>query len=314
MNDQATFLIGAAAQMLGVSTHTLRKWEDRHRAISPSRSPGGDRRYSSQDLDRLSKLRALVDQGHAISALASLTNEALDQLLLAATAEAPAAHSLRIAVLGERLAKDLKDARSRMPEVRIAAHAADAAGLPEDAGDAIVVELGTLGADTRTELSEIRATTGVDRIVIVYGFGAIEKAEQLADSRTAVMRRPVNHRELTRILTALIGSPGAAQPQLGLPPHRFSRDLLARMAMISPELACECPRHVGQLLIELSDFEEYSAECENTKPADAHIHNMLRKTAATSRALFEQALIELAEAEGIDLADPQADPRLGDNA
>ena len=82
------------------------------------------------------------------------------------------------------------------------------------------------------------------------------------------------------------------------------------MAMISPELACECPRHVGQLLIELTDFENYSAECEDTKPHDAAIHNMLRRTAATARALFEAALIELAEVEGIDLDRAGSDPRL----
>lgn len=314
MEEKASFLIGAAAQMLGVSTHTLRKWEGRHAAIRPARSPGGDRRFSSADLDRLLKLKRLVDQGHAISALAPLTDEALDRLLLESPIKPPAAQTLRIAVIGEKLANDLRDARFRMPEIQIAAYAADAAALPAAAGDAIVVELGTLSTDTHSELAAIRAATGVDRIVVVYGFGAIEKAETLADATTAVMRRPVNHTELSRTLAALIGTPAALPPTLGLPPHRFSRDLLARMAMISPELACECPRHVGQLLIELSDFEQYSAECENTKPADAHIHNMLRKTAATSRALFEQALVELAEIEGIDLTDPQADSRLGDTA
>ncbi len=300
MQDKKTFSIGAVSKILGISTHALRKWEDRHGAIHPARSAGGDRRYSSEDLERLTRLKTLVDQGQAIGELAPLSDEQLAtsvEDLLVPASRGP----LSIAVIGERLAHELRRAASRTPGVEVSAHAADATSLPDTAADVIVAELGSLGDDTGGSLQRIRTQTGVDRIVIVYGYGSITTAEQLSDARTALVRRPLNHREFARTVAALAGSPSSEQPELGLPPHRFSREVLVRMAMISPELACECPQHVGQLLIELSDFEAYSAECENTKPHDASIHNMLRRTAATSRALFENALVELAEAEGIDL-------------
>lgn len=306
MQEKKTYSIGAVSNILGVSAHALRKWEDRHGAIHPARSAGGDRRYSSADLKRLTRLKNLVDNGHTIGALASMSDDELESLGRGLTAPAATeSRSLSVAVIGERLAHELRRAASRTPGVEVAEHAASAAGLPETSADALVVELGSLGKDTETSLEELRARTGVERIVIVYGYGSIETAERLSDARTALVRRPLNHREFARTVVALVGSPGSGQPELGLPPHRFSRDVLAQMAMISPELACECPRHVGQLLIELSDFEAYSAECEITKPHDAPIHNMLRRTAATSRALFERALVELAEAEGIDLDDPR---------
>ncbi|MEO1203802.1 MAG: MerR family transcriptional regulator, partial [Pseudomonadota bacterium] len=298
--------IGSVSKILGISTHALRKWEDRHGAISPTRSSGGDRRYTNDNLERLTRLKTLVDHGEAISTLAALTDQELEERIHGLAAPATAeGRPLAVAVIGERLAHELRRAASRMPGIEVAVHAASAADLPAATVDAIVTELGTLGDDTGASLEAIRAQTGVDRVVIVYGYASMETAERLSDARTALVRRPLNHREFARTVVALVGSPASAQPELGLPPHRFSRDVLARMAMISPELACECPRHVGQLLIELSDFEAYSADCEITKPHDASIHNMLRRTAATSRALFERALVELAEAEGIDLDDPR---------
>ncbi len=311
MKEQTTYSIGAVSRLLGVSTHSLRKWEERHGAVHPARSAGGDRRYTSADLDRLSRLKALVDQGHPISLIASMSSRQLDELVDERPSAGPGRRrAVNIAVIGERLADDLRRSSNRTPNVAVTAAATGAEGLAVSDADAIVVDLGSLGADTRGELSRIRSATGVERIVVAYGYGSIEAAEQLSDSRTALVRRPLNHREFARTLHALVGAPTTAQPELGLPPHRFTRDLLGRMAMISPELACECPRHVGQLLIELTDFELYSAECENTKPHDAAIHNMLRRTAATARALFERALVQLAEAEGIDLEQAESEPRL----
>jgi len=48
--------------------------------VTPSRSEGGQRLYSDVDIERLTRLRRLVEQGHAISRIASLPLEALAQL------------------------------------------------------------------------------------------------------------------------------------------------------------------------------------------------------------------------------------------
>ena len=314
MTEKATFSIGAVARLLDVSVHALRKWEERHGAIHPSRSAGGARRYSRTDVERLSKLKRLTNRGQAISALASLEDDELDALLEEGTAQffgdnPDEPQPVSLAVVGERLAHDLRKAHGRMPGAEVAAAAASVDALGRPTADVVVTELGSLGEDTSSELTRLRTATGIGKIVVVYGYGSITVAERLSDAATALVRRPINHRELARVVLALAGAQTPGLPALGLPPHRFTRKVLAAMAMISPELACECPQHVGQLLIELTDFENYSAECENTKPADAAVHNMLRRTAATSRALFENALVQLAEAEGIDLESAQ--PELG---
>lgn len=55
----------------------------------------------------------------------------------------------------------------------------------------------------------------------------------------------------------------------------------------------------AELLMQLSQFEAYSADCEVRSLADAALHAHLQQEAAASRALFESALERVALHEGI---------------
>ncbi|MGI9200283.1 MAG: MerR family transcriptional regulator, partial [Woeseiaceae bacterium] len=104
-----TIAIGAVSRLLGVSTHALRKWETRYGAISPTRSEGGDRRYSADDVERLARLATLVGQGHAIGTIASLSDEALDDILGSKrVVDSQTAEALRCVVVGSRLWAELE--------------------------------------------------------------------------------------------------------------------------------------------------------------------------------------------------------------
>jgi predicted metal-dependent enzyme (double-stranded beta helix superfamily) len=61
---------------------------------------------------------------------------------------------------------------------------------------------------------------------------------------------------------------------------------------------------VAELLMQLSSFESYSAECAHRDPADAALHSYLGQVAGTARALFESALERLAVQEGLTLPGP----------
>jgi DNA-binding transcriptional MerR regulator len=77
--DAGIYSIGAVAKMLGVSVQTLRAWEDRYKQVVPSRSPGGHRLYSRDDIEQLRFIlerteaglqaadahRLLAEHGHA---------------------------------------------------------------------------------------------------------------------------------------------------------------------------------------------------------------------------------------------------------
>ncbi len=91
-------------------------------------------------------------------------------------------------------------------------------------------------------------------------------------------------------------------PQIdAAPPRRFDNRMLAEISMASVTLNCECPRHITELLVRLSNFETYSAECESRSPADAVLHHYLKEVTGNARALLEEALAHVIAAEGIRL-------------
>ena len=76
----ARYPVRMVALRTGLSAHLLRAWERRYGVVTPRRSEGGQRLYSDLDIDRLARLKRLVERGHAIGRIASLPLEALAQL------------------------------------------------------------------------------------------------------------------------------------------------------------------------------------------------------------------------------------------
>lgn len=60
--DRAVFVISVAAELSGMHPQTLRIYE-RKGLLEPYRTPGGTRRYSQADIDRLEQIQALTEQG-----------------------------------------------------------------------------------------------------------------------------------------------------------------------------------------------------------------------------------------------------------
>jgi CheY-like chemotaxis protein len=57
------YSIGAVSGMVGVTTVTLRNWEDRYGLVTPERSHGGHRLYSRRQVEQLRFLATKVEQG-----------------------------------------------------------------------------------------------------------------------------------------------------------------------------------------------------------------------------------------------------------
>jgi MerR family transcriptional regulator/heat shock protein HspR len=64
MNDrtEAVYIISVAAELVGMHPQTLRGYEHKG-LVEPYRTPGGTRRYSTQDLDRLLLIQELSSAG-----------------------------------------------------------------------------------------------------------------------------------------------------------------------------------------------------------------------------------------------------------
>jgi MerR family transcriptional regulator, heat shock protein HspR len=62
------YVISVAAELAGLHAQTLRSYE-RRGLVEPARTDGGDRRYSDDDLDRISRITELTDQGLNLTAI-----------------------------------------------------------------------------------------------------------------------------------------------------------------------------------------------------------------------------------------------------
>jgi len=78
-NDKM-FSIQIAAQMAGLSAHTIRAWEKRYKAITPSRTDNGRRLYSAAEVDRLILLAQLTHIGSNIGQIANLSENDLKSM------------------------------------------------------------------------------------------------------------------------------------------------------------------------------------------------------------------------------------------
>ena len=69
------------ARFTGLSTHVIRIWEQRYRAVEPQRTATKRRLYSQRDIERLNLLRDVTQAGHNIGQVAQLPTDKLGKLL-----------------------------------------------------------------------------------------------------------------------------------------------------------------------------------------------------------------------------------------
>ena len=311
---EPTYRSGTAARLAGIAVDTLRMWERRYQVVGPQVSPRGHRRYAATDVDRLALIKALVDLGHSIGTIAHLPaaklHELRAELATLPSATQPRAREssiVRVAIVGEALAARAAAVAARFPRLQIVGTCTDrehAAGALRDvAADLLAIELPALREDAVEFVDALAAAVGARRAVVSYRFGTEAAVRELRRRGHAVARAPVDLAEIESLGAALPGAPeSAAAPPVTAPSApRFDERTLAQLAQISTTVRCECPRHLVDLLLSLRAFELYSAECENRSPADAELHRHLGRVAGSARALFEEALVRVAQAEGIPL-------------
>lgn len=80
-DDSAQYLISTVSKRSGVKSDLVRAWERRYQAVIPSRTAGGHRVYTDQDIARLKLLNQATSQGHSISRIARFSLEELKKLL-----------------------------------------------------------------------------------------------------------------------------------------------------------------------------------------------------------------------------------------
>lgn len=328
---------GAVAQMLQMPVATLRVWERRYGLSQHPPSPGGQRLYGAEDVRKLSLIKQLTDIGHPIGSLAALDLQQLQGVALthastvAARGDRHAAAAPRVnsapwrlvtigATLGARVQRPALLRRLGRPVVLLGPFESleqAASALQGQTVDAVVLHAPHLLEGSRAAIDAAGPAFSQARVAVLYGFAADAVCERLASAGVALLREPQPDVVIAQWLHGLAAAASAtARPGLAdvpaeaaaVPPRRWDVATLTAFAGMSSTIACECPRHLAELLLQLQHFEDYSAACEHRNKPDALLHAYLHSIAATSRAAFEDALAQVALHEGLALPATAAPP------
>ena len=297
---------GTAARLAGLPVTTLRVWERRYGVVAAARTESGQRVYSPHDVSRLRLLRQLTHAGHAIGTIATLELESLQALatgIPALAGPSPGA-PLDAVVVGRSAAHALEAVPGC---VLRAVHddlvQAGSAPPPEGRVGLLLVRLASLQPDAVERVLALGATLRAGAIFVVYAFGTEASARSLREAGATVRREPVTGRELAQWVRGAREAQAPAEAAWQVAPRRFSDEALARLAGMRSQVACECLRHMSEIVAQLAGFERYSQDCISTGPADAALHRHLSHTAGAARAMFEQALQRVVNDEGLEVRD-----------
>ena len=280
------YRIGSVASLTGIAVERLRAWERRY-GLNPVHREGRTRYYSGAQLERLRRIKRLIDQGQPISSLTQLTDEQLAARLTQSLATVPSLP--RVGVIGPNLSV-LAHQRGGDSQVELAAQWANmtafaaAARLPKL--DAVVVQLPTLSTQPIDEIGEKLPNA---RIVVVYQFAAEKYLRRVAEANVEIFKWPVSWPEIEQACSATSGRPLRAA---GMAKRRFSDAELIAIAAGSTDPS-HCPKHLVELISQLNAFADYTADCggaDDATAANAALYAQAQREATQARAHLEGAL------------------------
>ena len=291
---------GTAARLAGMSPSTLRIWEHRYGVVAPPKSTAGQRTYSMKDIERLRLIKQLTVEGHAIGTVARLDVDALRVLSSGEPVTSVAAQ--RVLVVGHAAARKL-DGRLRPVPARVFDDLDHAERDIAHAGaaDVLVVHAPSLHASVSERVTALRDTLPAAHVVVVYSFGAEADADALRAAGVTVRREPVGGRELARLIVSLRPLAAPATHGTRTSPRRYSDAELVALSEMPSLVACECPRHLAEIVTLLVGFELYSTECASKNQHDAALHRHLHEVTGAARTMLEQALARVVIEEGLVL-------------
>ena len=279
MNETLYFSMSEASRRSGVGTATLRKWAARYGIDASHRSQGGHRLYSEVDVERLCRIRELKDRGWALADLAALGMAELEKMTpLEESEDIPG----QICFVGTRVVQDFApwfDERARIlddAEINLAS-------------GVLVWEVGSL-TDQHVTRAQRLVNAGVP-VLLVYHYALNRRIQQLEAFGVATCAGPLDWATLMRWL--LDQSPK---------PH-YSDESLQKLMGMQPNLACECPKHLAELLLKLRDFAEYCQQCSMDTPAQAELHQRLYHWTLAAQRPLESGLTAVIKTEELAVPD-----------
>ncbi|MCB1842869.1 MAG: MerR family transcriptional regulator [Halioglobus sp.] len=297
--------IGTVARLTGIKPDTLRIWERRYQLGASHKSSSGRRQYTQADLEHLQLVAALVSEGARIGEIASTERRTLEMLLRARSDKARSGipePKPRILFVGEGLCDWLEEHQGCLVNVNalLAPCAVTAVDerLLEDIGDVdgLVAECGGLNGARLEALKTLAASLKTSNVLALHQCSSERWRSAIEALDFTSADYPPDAAFLAFHLTRSSAEKAANAGSANLGdlvhgrPRLFNEQELSAARGIEDALACECPKHLTDLVRALATFEEYSAGCSVENWEDASVHACVFAYAGQARWLMEKAL------------------------
>ena len=288
--DDDLYRIGTIANLTGIAVERLRAWERRY-GLEPAHKSGKTRYYSQRQLERLQLIKRLIDQGHPISTLVELDDEALISRLN--TQRQARLQPATAGLIGPNLLvlEQQHDEASRL-DVRarwsnLDAFLEDQTGI--EALDVIVVQLPVLLIDRIEKICRFQPDA---HIVAVYQFATPRHLADVQGLGIPTLPWPTSWREIEHACATSAGMPLRAARAAA---RRFTDEELIAIAASAAD-PNGCPGHLVELISSLNAFAEFSLACAG-EAADPGLYERVHTDTSQARAQLELALEALVDAE-----------------
>ena len=250
------YRIGAVSKLTEISAERLRAWERRY-DLQPAHRSGKTRFYDSGQVERLKKIKVLIDQGQAIGQLIELTDEELDARL---TIKPARTGSTRVGLVGANLILAERDQEQSRLNVlgrwaSLETFEAHTDLLP--ALDVLLVQVPSLDSK---QIERLRVTVPNTRLVCACRYAQDDDSETAAELGVALLRWPTPWSDVEyACLSGARAAGGGDRTEL----RRFTEDELLQIAMSESQVGCGCARGLVELITELDAFAIHAARCGN---------------------------------------------------
>jgi len=303
------YAIGVVARRTQTHPETIRVWERRYELIVPGRSETGRRLYSENDIAKLTLVKRLTELGHSVSSLAKLSTDELRDRLNASLASEPNKYSEQLSQLRVVFANDalrLRLSRDLLihDEITVVDFPnKNTSSIMEARADIVIVDLVTLNEESLSDVRHYLSKAGCESALVIFNYGTKQSILDLEYAGVICLKGSVAAAEIYRACRSIKPTLPHSKPALNqsVTSPRFTNEQLSRIAALTSKIACECPNHLAELIINLSAFEKYSSECANRNQEDARLHSQLNQAAGASRLILEESLVRLMEIEGIEI-------------
>ncbi|MBL1141511.1 MAG: MerR family transcriptional regulator [Proteobacteria bacterium] len=314
---ETVFKIGAVSKITNIPVDTLRIWERRYSVVVPVRSKNADRLYKTEDINRLTLLKMLVDRGHSIGTIAHLSDNELSERLSVHDTNTTqknnhSVNSANVVIVGEVLSIQIQHSQIDNNSFSFTGIYSNEHEFIENKKDhdidILVVEYPVIHEQDIDRINTLFKESNAKQLILIYGFTNSAAKRILDKSNFKYIQAPISIDNLQREIIDLIKEHNINHVkenevilEAKAPKRTYKSKQLIDLSTASSVIQCECPQHLSSMIIKLVQFEQYSYECIERYEKDAELHSILGNMAGHARSILEQALSKIVDAEGISL-------------